>query len=157
MVINIDTKWLITNPDLVVGSLTDFIVKLEAIKERDFYFLTISEILDWIERPSLLKASANRWLWSCDDAGSGVDNCLTIRERLVASEKLMNKQETKSKKSKIDLTKGEKLFPSHVINYVIFLFTGLVILTVGYDKFFGSSDTLRKDQKKLPPNETFIM
>lgn len=155
MAINIDTRWLISNADLIVGSLTDFIGKLEGTKERDVHFLTISGIIDWIERPGLLKASANRWLWSCDDSGHGLDNCLTVKERLVGDKKTAE-EKRKSKILKFDLSKNEELFPSHVINYVVVLFTGLAFLTIGYDKFFGSSDTLKKD-RKLPPNETLIM
>ena len=149
MIIHINTRWLVTNAELISSSLTDFVRRLEALKKRDVYFLAISSILDWIESPSSLKASASHWLWSCDDSdtAANVDNCLSFQERTEKLKDKRNKEQIAVKKKvDVDLTRSESLFPSHVINYVIVLFTVLAILTILYDQFVGSSDSLKRDK-----------
>ncbi len=138
-IINIETSWFQKYPDILTNALVNFVNELtkpntNITERKDIYFVTISQIIEWIQYPSPLNVIANKWLWNCDGTNYDYDDeCDSIKKLRLNSEELEESRK-RNKTQSMDL-QAEDLFRNGIFSGVIVIFILSILFTVFYDKY----------------------
>lgn len=138
-IINIETEWLDEFGEILTEALKTFINDLtddqnKYSRNSDIYFLSISNMLEWIQYPASKQKIASQWLWDCDDSSYDYDEeCQSV---LKIQEQLAELEEERKLNKTIELDRqAERLFHNGVLTVTMVGFVVLTALTVFYDKF----------------------
>lgn len=138
MVINIETDWLEKFSKKITNALRRFIGKFatkpgeQKRYKKDVYFLTISDIISWMENPDTLDKMARKWIWSCDFKMKK-NNCASFKFDKVANEEHILSRHQKSNNT--EPRHSEVLFADPVLAKISIIFLIATILVISYDKF----------------------
>lgn len=126
-IFDIKTKWINQYGGLLCEALQQFIGNVTI--NEDVYFLSVSNIIDWIEYPDNIEISGQKWLWSCDSFSYPyAEDCSRDLHRLEEKEKeLSSNLEAKEEKEN-----GEPLYPSKsiFICFTAFLVKGFFYMII---------------------------
>ncbi len=152
LIINIETDWL-TSDSQKNSKLTDALVQFVAeitngAQYRDVYFLTIDNIIKWIQFPRTVEESGRDWVWECSPALFGYniflnDNCMNAKERKKKAEmsegELQRGSVLSNIKNMLEL-KVEQLFPNRVVPYISLFFCVCTLLLILNDKIVSGNE-----------------
>ncbi len=140
-VINIETNWLDKYADMLTGAFKRFVNNLtnpngQYALKNDIYFVSISNVIEWVQYPTPLKTVGKKWLWDCDGSTYDYDEECQIAQKLRENSEELEEIKKKNKTAKMEF-QTEILFRNGILTGVVIVFIVAFLFTVCYDKFNG--------------------